>query len=125
MEYAALFSLGMSALGAKFGFDQADEQRQETAETIRRYGVQRRRTVSEGAAMGNASGITSDSGSLRTYLDAMNSEMLKQSGSIQRAGDMKADATQFSSMMGMGSNFGGSVFKFGASNDWFHSPSVQ
>lgn len=125
MEYAALFSLGMSAISAKYGFDQASEQRRETAETIRRLGVVRRQTVSENEGLGNASGITSDSGSLTTYLNAMNSEMLKQSGAIESAGNARADASEFSSLTGAGSNFGGTVFKFGAANSWLHSPSIS
>lgn len=129
MDPITLASLGIgvgsSILGMKFGFDQADQQRKETAENVRRFQLLKTRTESEATAMGNASGITSDSGSLTKYLGDMSAEFGKQMNWMRQAGNAKADSTEASALFGGLSSFGSSMFSYGASNNWFRSPSIK
>jgi hypothetical protein len=61
--------------------------RAETAERIRRFGLFAKRTESDGEAIGNASGITSDSGSLTKYLGEMGKEFSRQMDWMKRTGE--------------------------------------
>lgn len=128
MEPLSIASLGVgvgsSILGGVYGFNQADQQRAETAEQVRRFNVLARRTSSEAEALGNASGVTSDSGSLTTYLSAMQKEFSRQADWMQKAGDTRAENTDMSTLFGMAGDLGGSMFKFGAANNWFKKPTV-
>lgn len=129
MEPLSLASLGIgigsSILGGVLGFGQADQMRKETEESIRRFKLIKDRTTSEADAMAGASGITSDSGSLTKYLADMHSEFGKEIDWMREAGNARADAmdmsSAFSSIGGIGSN----LFSFGASNNWFRTPSIK
>lgn len=128
MDPISLTSLGVgvgsSILGMKLGFDQADQQRKETAEQVRRFQLVKTRTESEATALGNASGITSDSGSLTTYLGAMSKEFGRQMDWLRQAGNNRADATELSTMLGGATSFGSSLFSYGAANNWFRTPAI-
>jgi hypothetical protein len=128
MDPLSLASLGVgvgsSILGAAFGFDQADAQRRETAEQVRRFSLLSSRTYSRAQAAGGASGMTADSGSLTKYLADMSSEFTKQIDWMHQAGNSRADATEFSALASGLSGFGQSIFKFGAANNWFQTPTV-
>jgi hypothetical protein len=116
--------VGSSILGGALGFEQADQQRAETAEQVRRFNLLSRRTTSEATAAGNASGITSDSGSLTKYLAEMSAEFGRQADWMRAAGEQRADNTEMSALFGMAGDLGGSLFKFGASNNWFRKPTI-
>jgi hypothetical protein len=116
--------VGSSILGAAFGFGQASQQRAETAEQVRRFLLLKRRTESETEALGNASGITSDSGSLTKYLSDMNAEFTKQASWMYQAGANKANATEISSLFGGMKDFGSSMFQYGSANNWFRKPTI-
>jgi hypothetical protein len=128
MDPVSLTSLGLgvgsSILGMKFGFDQAAQQRKETAEQVRRFQLVKTRTESEATALGNASGITSDSGSLTKYLADMSKEFGKQMDWLRQSGEDRASATEMSSMLGGAANFGSSLFSYGSANNWFRTPAV-
>lgn len=128
MEGLSIASFGLGAgsaiLGAKYGFDQADQQRAETAEQVRRFNLIAQRTASEATALGNASGITGDSASLTTYLSAMQKEFSRQADWTKEAGDIRADNTEMSTLFGTAGDLGGSMFKTGAANNWFRQPSI-
>lgn len=129
MEPLSIASLGIgvgsSILGAGLGFEQADQMRAETAERIRRFGLFAKRTESEGEAAGNASGITSDSGSLTKYLGEMGKEFSRQMDWMQKAGDQNADATEMGAIFGAAGGLGSNLFQFGAANNWFRSPTIK
>jgi hypothetical protein len=117
--------IGSSILGASLGMDQADQQRKETAEQVRRFQYVRDRTQSEATAVGMASGITEDSGSLTKYLADMSKEFGRQTNWMKEAGENRASATETSAYLGMMSNMAGSAFQFGQSNNWFQQPTIK
>jgi hypothetical protein len=117
--------VGSSILGAKFGFDQADQMQKETQEGLRRFFRTSAKTYSMAQAQGGASGITADSGSLTKYLADMSAEFTKQANWMQEAGDQRADATRISSLFNGLSSFGSSLFSFGQANNWYRSPTIK
>lgn len=123
----AAFGIGLasSVAGAAFGFDQADQQRAQTREQLRRFTLAANRTKSLAAAQAGASGIEGDSASLTKYMADMSAEFSRQSDWMQQAGDRQASATEFSSIFHGLSNFGSSVFGFGQANNWFKTPAIK
>lgn len=105
--------LGSSILGLQLGFDQSAQMRAETMEQVRRYMLTARHQESLAAAEGNASGVTSDSASLTTYLNTMSSEYAKQADWMKRAGEAKADALDESNEFKFLGSFASSVFSAG------------
>lgn len=105
--------LGSSILGLSLGFDQSAQMRAETAEQVRRFSVQAKHQESLAAAEGNASGITSDSGSLTTYLNGMAGEFTKQMDWMKRAGDTKAENFDEANEYKFIGSFASSVFSAG------------
>lgn len=129
MEGLSLASFGIgvgsSIAGGVLGFDQADQQRAETAEQVRRFNLLAHRTESLATAEGNASGITSDSGSLTKYLSDMTAEFGRQADWMKTTGEQRAENTEMSALFGMAGDLGGSLFKFGAANNWFRQPTIK
>jgi hypothetical protein len=75
--------------------------------------------------MGNASGITSDSGSLTKYLGEMGKEFSRQMDWMRDAGERQADMTEMSALFGAAGGLGSNLFQFGAANNWFRSPTIK
>lgn len=129
MEPLSMASLGIgvgsSILGASLSFDQADQMRADTAERVRRFGLFAKRTQSEAEAMGNASGVTSDSGSLTKYLGEMGKEFSRQTDWMRETGDRQADMTEMAGLFGAAGGLGSNLFQFGAANNWFRSPTIR
>lgn len=117
--------LGSSILGAKFGFDQADLMRQETAEQVRRFTMYARHQEGAATAAGAESGITSDSHSLTKYLSDMTAEFTRQADWMKQSGNRAADLQDSSTLFNALSSFGGSLFSYGQSNSWFRSPTIR
>lgn len=120
-------ALAGGVLGAAFSFlsgdNKANLQRQQTDEQVRRFQDRNAQTQGQATAAGYASGTTGQ-GSLSMYLNDMSTEFRRQSDWMRQAGYAQADATQSASTFGLASDIGGSLFKFGASQNWFKSPGV-
>lgn len=130
MEPLSMAALGVGALSAGLdifgGFGKADRIRAETAEMVRRFTMKSEKTISEAGALGGgASGVTSDSGSLTKTLSDMTAEFRRQADWMRQAGEAGASASEMSGLFSGLGDLGGSVFKFGAANNWFREPSVR
>jgi hypothetical protein len=115
-------SAGASLISA---FGQSSAQRRQTDEQVRRMQAQAAQTVGTTQAAGAASGIEFDSNSLQAHLAAMKAEFERQATWTRRAGYAAADATAISGVLGAGGDLGGSLFRFGAANNWFKTPTVK
>lgn len=130
MDPLTIGALGIGALKSGLdlfsGFSKGDYQRQVTAENLRRLQLKADATTSEAKALGGeASGITSDSSSLTTYIDSMQKEFKRQAAWMQTAGEQGAKASEMSGIFGAIGDMGGSLFQFGQSNNWFKTPTVK
>lgn len=117
-----LFNAGMSM---KSGFDAASRRRRAAVEAARRLRIGHERTLSATTAAGAASGITADSGSLQTYLTTMADEFRRQENLLLKSGIEEADAMRSSAAFGLVGDAAGSLFQFGAANNWFKTPAVR
>lgn len=101
------------------GFGKADAMRRETAEQVRRFTRQGERTISTATALGAASGVTADSGSVTTYINDMTTEFTKQLDWMKQAGAAGANASELSGLFNGISDVGGSIFQYGKLNNWY------
>jgi hypothetical protein len=119
----AAASLGLSAIEAGASFlgrqEQARQMRRETDEEVRRFQRQADFRLGAARAAGAASGIEFESRSLQDYLGDMTSEFQRQAQWMRDAGYRKAAGVDQASTFGLVSDLGGSMFSFGAANNWW------
>jgi hypothetical protein len=101
---------------------QSDLQRAETDEAVRRFSAQSRTRISEGRALGAASGIESDSTSITSHLTRMTTEFDRQAEWMKSAGYAGADITKQASDVRYAGDVAGALFQFGAANNWWRKP---
>lgn len=121
MAGAALGMGVISGVGGIFGANKAAKlQRMRTREEIRRMTHEYDKTYSLSTALGGeASGITGDSKSLSLYLNDMTNEFKRQSDFVRKAGKANESAMKSQAMFNAIGSIGGSLFAFGATNNWF------
>lgn len=111
-----------SALNSYFNKQgEAREQRRETAEEVRRMRAQHQATLGVARARAGASGVESDSGSIRKYLDDMAFELWSQEEWLRNSGARSANITSQASRYGLVSDLGQSLFSYGQANNWWRS----
>lgn len=103
---------------------QASRMRAETLEAVRRMKLEQGRVLGEGTAAGAASGIESDSASLRNYLDTMAAEFARERAWAQKNGLQSAADVQGAAGFGLASDFGSALFQFGGANNWWKKPAL-
>lgn len=121
-----LLAIGAVSAGAQLwsGFGAAGAKKAQVREQTRRMDLERQKTVSEATALGVASGITSDSASLQTYLASMNEEFKRQIDTFRRSGFQDAEAMRTSAVLGAGTTLASSLFSYGAATKWGQAPAL-
>jgi hypothetical protein len=124
----AAAGLGVSGLGALGSFVStqlsADQMRADTREQVRRLELQQKQVLGEATARGAASGVEFGSASLSTYLDAMTQEFKREAEWARETGYRAANATAASGALRLGSDVAGSLFQYGAANNWWRQPAA-
>lgn len=118
---ALSFGLGLASAGASWwlGEQQADQQRADSAEQLRRFRLQHQQVLGEATARGGASGIEFSSEGLQGYLSAMQTEFGRQEQWMRQAGERQADATETAAKFGFLTGAAGSFNQYGAANNWW------
>lgn len=118
-------SLGLGALSAGTSWfarqSEAKALRAQTEEQVRRMQARNAQTLGQGTAAGAASGVEFDSGSLQSHLSAMSEEFRRQEDLVRQAGMASADATSLAGSLGLVTDLGGALFKYGSDNNWFRT----
>ncbi len=104
---------------------QAAQQKLELIETMRRLRLGQKQTMGKAVSRGAASGIEFDSGSLQTFLAAMQDEFDRQADWLRRSGGKSVSATQQAGNWNFASDLGSSMFQFGESNNWWRTSPSQ
>lgn len=121
-------SLGLGALSAGRSWyakqSEASALAEQGGEQLRRLRAQHAQTLGQGRAAGAASGIEFDSGSLQTHLSAMAEEFRRQEDLVRRASQGGVAATTLAGSLGLVSDLGGALFKYGSDNNWFKTPQL-
>lgn len=119
-------ALAVNLVGSAASFfgkrEQARRMRDETLEGVRRLDLENARKLGLARATGAASGVETGSASLTTYLDAMATEMRRQSEWARKNGMQSADDLDGAAGFGLASDIGSSMFSFGAANNWWKKP---
>lgn len=125
----SIAALGTGLLKGGFslmaGSEAATRKRRAVEEASRRLRLDHERTLSTTRAVGAASGVAFESASLQTYLTTMTDEFRKQEDFTRKAGLDEASALQDAAGINLFSDTLGSLFSFGARNNWFKSPAVK
>lgn len=119
------FGLARAGFGLATGFGAARQRRAAGLEELRRLRLAHERTISETRAVAAASGAEFESSSTQTYLTAMADEFRRQEDWLRKAADAEAGSMQMTSLFNAFSDFGGSMFSFGAMNNWFQQPTAR
>jgi hypothetical protein len=121
-------SLGVSAAGAAASWwnrqQQADAQRDELEEALRRARAEKERVLGETRARGAASGVEFESASLQRYVGDMSAEFDRRIEWLRSSGMRAASLTGRAANMGLVTDLGGSLFQYGQSNNWWKKPAV-
>ncbi len=130
-------ALGAGILGAGASFwgnlqqagllrEAANLQRQTTDEEVRRFEAQKNQTIGTATAIGAASGVEFQSGSLQKYLSDMAEEFRKQTDWMKAAGyekaanlERSADIATVAAPFKLFGDVGASLFRFGESQNWW------
>lgn len=123
MAAAAGAQLGMGLLNAassrRLARRQAELQRMETDEAVRRFRAEGTTRISAARAFGAASGIEVDSSSLVGHLTRMTTEFEREARWMREAGYAGARLTEQGADARFIGDLGGSLFQFGAANNWW------
>lgn len=111
--------LASSAYSLYNAFGAAGAKRRATNEAVRRTRLQYDRVLSEATALGNASGVASDSTSLQTYLTTMATEMQKSLDWMRQSGQTEADLMQVNGIFGAATDVSRSIFSYGGMMGWY------
>jgi len=121
-------ALAGGAIGAGagwlFGSEAADAKKKAALEQARRADAGNQLRLGEGSALAGASGVESGQGSLQLHLNNMAAEFKRQNDWNVKQAEQGADLSGLSNDFNAYSNLGGSLFKFGQSNNWWQSPPV-
>jgi hypothetical protein len=119
-------ALGVGVAGAAASWwnrrDQADLQRAETREAVRRFERDAARTVGLARARGAASGVEFESRSLQDHLSAMTEEFRRQAQWMRESGYRGAATTDRAAGFGLVADLGSSLIGFGNANNWWRRP---
>ena len=119
----SIVSLGLGVGGSMskwFGTHaQADAVREQTAEQVRRQRGEQQQRMGQAEVAAGASGAEFSSSSLQQHLTDMRTEMQRQLLWTQRAGTRQADSMETAAPLNFLSDVGGSLFSFGAANNWW------
>lgn len=128
MDPFTIGALGISAVGAAASWwnrqEQARRQREETDEALRRLRAQHERVLGEATARGAASGVEFEGEGLQRYLASMRDEFARQETWLANAGASQAGATSTAADLGLFTDLGGALFRFGQDNAWWKKPSI-
>jgi hypothetical protein len=119
--FAAQLGVGLASAGASWwlGNKQADQQRAETREQLRRFRLQHQATLGEAQARGAASGIEFESQGLQRDLSDMETEFGRQEKWMLDAGMAQAQATETAAKFSFLTGGAGSFFDFAKNNNWW------
>lgn len=113
-----------AGLSIKSGLDAASLKRQAAREAARRLKLSHDQVIGEATARGAASGVEFESSSLQTYLSTMTNEFRWQESYALKASMEEANALERSALWGGLGDAAGSMFSYGAQNNWFKKPTV-
>ncbi len=116
--------LGMASAASSWWLrqQQAERQRAETDEALRRTRLQHQVVVGEATARAAASGVEVGGSSMGRYLQAMTDEFGRQERWLELSGHRQADATSLSANLGAFGDLGGSLFGYAQNNNWWKTP---
>ena len=119
--FAAQLGIGLASAGASWwlGNQQAERQRDETEEKVRRMHLQNQQTLGKATAAGAASGFAFGSAGLQKYLTDMQAEFGKQENWALNAGMAEADATEQAAKWSFVTGAGRSGFDFAKNNNYW------
>ena len=101
----------------------ANQRKAETEEAVRRMKLRQAQYLGQATSRASASGVEFDSESIQTYLSGMAEQFRMESDWAAKNGATLADAQATAGWLGFGNAVVKAAGDFGASQNWFQTPS--